>query len=469
MKKTHWLRNTLITLVACGVVGLILALILFNANPDRSGVSSSIEFSFDGAAEGVAPNGYRYALSGFTSDEVLSAALADAGLSEKYTTDQIKANLLIVGVYPENIVAQMTKYESLLTGDVSKVAAVDYHATLYNITLYNDFDKSIARADLENLLSAIMTEFRVQFEKTYAVCLAKDSTLDGLSEYDYPQQLELLEGSVARYTAYANQMAEEHTEFLLNGEGFADIASKYEMLRIADLDRLGGLVTMNALSKDQDRIVSQYENQIRVLQIRLTELQQQAKDMESLISQYNKDDIIYVSTAEALQQVSGDSTYTYDQLVLAREDTEKEIAVKNKELAEIQLKLSDITGKTQQAEQKSGEESDGESGETAEAIVVISEEDREAQKAVVEKGIASLTSKLSKITEDFTAYLKAYSDREMNDRTIAVTAVKYKAPKILSGTFVVLAVKTAGPICVIGLMVCLICLIVSRVKEEKKK
>lgn len=468
MKKTHWLRNTLITLIVCGLAGLIIAFIMFNANPGRTGVSSSVEFAFDGAAEGKAPNGYRFDLNDLTSDEVLSAALKDAGLDGKYTVDQIKANLLISGVYPKDIVEQMTKYESLLTGDASRVPAVDYHATMYNVTLYNDFDRSIARADLEQLLSAIMTEFRTKFEKTYSVFLAKDSLLDNLADYDYPQQLELLEGSVKRYTDFAKQMAEEHAEFLLNGEGFADIASKYETLSSSDLDRLSGLVTMNALSKDQDRIVSQYENQIKVLQIRLAELEQLAKDTEYLISQYNKDDIIYVSTAEALQQVSGNSTQTYDQLVAARQETENEIAEKNKELAQIQLKLSDITGKAQTAK-TSTTESGEDSAEGATETVNVSAEDREAQKAVVEKGIVSAVTKLNKITDDFSAYLKAYSEREMNDSTVAITAVKYNAPKILSGAFLKQVVREAGPICVLGFIACMICLIISRVKEDKKK
>ena len=116
----------------------------------RVRVSSSIEFAFDGAANGVAPNGYRYDLNDFTSEEVLSAALKEASLDDKYTVDQIKANILVSGVYPKNIVEQMTKYESLLSGDLGKVNAVDYHATMYNVTLYNDFDKSISAADLEN-------------------------------------------------------------------------------------------------------------------------------------------------------------------------------------------------------------------------------------------------------------------------------------------------------------------------------
>ena len=48
MKKTHWLRTTLITLVACGIIGLIAAVVIFNADPGRTGAASTIEFSFDG-------------------------------------------------------------------------------------------------------------------------------------------------------------------------------------------------------------------------------------------------------------------------------------------------------------------------------------------------------------------------------------------------------------------------------------
>ena len=468
MKKTHWFRNTLITLVACGIIGLVIALILFNANPGRTGVSSSIEFAFDGAAEGKAPNGYRFDLGGLTSDEVLSAALTNAGLDGKYTVDQIKANILIAGVYPEDIVNQMTKYESLLTGDAGKVNAVDYHATMYNVTLYNDFDKSIARGDLENLLANIMSEFRTRFEQAYAVILKDDGLLENLSDYDYPQQLELLQTSLNRYAAFAEQMANEHADFLISGEGFADIASKYDTLRTGDLQRLSGQVTMNALSKDQDRIVAQYENEIKVLQIRLGELMQEASETEALIKQYTKDDIIYVSTTGALQQVSGNSTQTYDTLISRRRAIDENVAQLNKEISELQLKLSDIKGKTQTAATaattESGEESEG---TTTEAIVVSAEE-KEKQKELLEKNLTSVVTKLNKITEDFSAFLKAYSEREMNDSTVAVGKVKYNAPKILSGAFAVQAVKCAGPICVLGFIACMVCLIVSRVKEEKR-
>ena len=462
MRKKHWLKITLITLAACAVAGLILSVILFYANPERTSAYSSIQFSFNGAAEGMAPNGYRFDLSGFTSEEVLTAALEDAELSDKYTTDQIRENLLVSGVYPENIVQEMTGYESLLTGNAGKISVADYHATLYSVTLYNDFDKSISKADLEKLLESIMTEFRTQFEKTYSYLLAEDSMLEKLGTYDYPQQLELLQSSVSRYEAFATNMAEEHPEFLLNGEGFGDIAIRYETLRTSDLERISGIVTMNALSRDQDRIVSQYENRIKVLQIQLKELEQEAKDTESLISQYNKDDIIYVSTTDALRQVSGRSTQTYDDLINARRKIEENIADLNKELAQTQLKLADIRGEATAEAEETME------NETEISAPIVSEEDYEAQKTVVEKSISTALNKLRAITESFSSTMMAYSEKEMNDNTLAIAKVKYDSPKLLSGTFAKQLIMATGPVCVLGLLVCIIIMIISQRKAKKK-
>ena len=518
MRKRAWLKIALITLAACAVAGVILAVILFNANPARTYAVSSVEFSFEGAANGLAPNGYRYDLSGLQSDEVLEAALKDAGMEGKYTPDQLRANMIVSGVYPEDIVDQMTGYESLLTGDAGKISVGDYYATLYNVTLYNDFDKSISGDDLVKLLGAVMSEFQSYFERVYSVFLAKDTMLENLSEYDYPQQLEILNVSIGRNLTYADEMAEDHLDFRMNGNGFSDVAVQFENLQTTDLERISGLVTMNALSRNPDRIIAQYENQIKVLKIRLKELETESKDVEALIAEYSKDDIIYVSTSENLQRVGSSSSSTYDTLVARRQEIADSIASLNKELAQVQLKLSDIQGgtagaagaaavtdagaseaaaagaesaETAEAKTEAAAAAEGTAAETAAAGVnteaaaaesaeaakanaetaaaAATDEEIEAQKAVVEKGIASVVAKLNKATEQFTSFLQAYSERELNDRTVAVSAVRYKAPKLISSAFVVQAIKTAGPLCVLGLMVCIVIMIISQSRAKKKE
>ena len=152
-KKPNWLKITLIVLCACVIAGLVLTAVLFTHDPDRTYASARLQFSFNGAGDGKAPNGYPFNVNGIFSDEVIKDALDVAGLTDTYTIEQIRDNLTITGVYPENIVKQMTAYTSLLDKNADQQAAMtDYHATLYSVVLYHDFDTKISKGQLTNLL-----------------------------------------------------------------------------------------------------------------------------------------------------------------------------------------------------------------------------------------------------------------------------------------------------------------------------
>ena len=48
-RKTHWFRNTLITLIICGIIGTILAgVIFFKVDPGETTAEASLQFSFEG-------------------------------------------------------------------------------------------------------------------------------------------------------------------------------------------------------------------------------------------------------------------------------------------------------------------------------------------------------------------------------------------------------------------------------------
>ena len=131
-QKTHWLRNTLCVLIACGILGTILSAVLFLTNPDKTYASASVQFSFDGAAEGLAPNGYSFDISAVSSDAVLEKALEDAGMVDRYTAEAVSGQIETSGVYPEDIVRQMMNYESLLDFSANRELTLsDYHPTLY--------------------------------------------------------------------------------------------------------------------------------------------------------------------------------------------------------------------------------------------------------------------------------------------------------------------------------------------------
>ena len=460
MKKTHWLRNTLIVLIVCGLAGTILAAILFNGENNRTYAASSIQFAFEGSAEGKAPNGYPFDLKGFTTEEVLDAALEASGLTGTYTADQLRENLTVTGVYPEKIAEQMTKYVSLLDANADNTAAVtDYHPTQYSVVLYNDFDKSISSGKLSELLGNILTAYRAYFAKTYAASIEQANPIADLPEYDYAQQMEAISESVSQQIRYAEEMKELAKDFRLNGKGFGDIVTRYQNLQ-SDISRLNATITLNAVSKDRTRLQKRYEMEIRELQIQLDSLTEELKQVEAQVNAYDKDGIIYVSASGTLRQVGGSAAQTYDKLVEMRKKVSDKIAETNAKIALYQARLDDMTGAAAKTENEDEDED-------ATAVEQLNRKELEELRKSVEEKISVLTVKKDTIVSDFAAMLDAYSAQEINERTVSVTAVKYRAPSLISGSFIVKVLKTAGPICAVGFMVCLVLLIRSRRKEEK--
>ena len=122
---THWFKTTLCVLVACAIVGTVISAVMFSAEPGQTYASASIEFSFDGAASGLAPNGYRFNVRDMISDTVLNRAIESAGMAGRYTAEQIRDQVRILGDFPDDIVDQMLDYESLLDFDAGRSLSVN--------------------------------------------------------------------------------------------------------------------------------------------------------------------------------------------------------------------------------------------------------------------------------------------------------------------------------------------------------
>lgn len=463
VKKTHWFRNTLIVLIICGLVGSVLAAVLLFGETNQTYATAAIQFSFDGAAEGKAPNGYAFDVNGITSDEVLEKALEASGLTGTYTAEEIRGSMNVTGVYPERIAEQMTRYVSLLDTNADMQAALsDYHATRYSVTLYNNFDQKIASGKLTELLQNILTIYRGHFAKTYSASLETTDAITDLQEYDYAQQLEAIRTGVNQDNRFALEVQELAPDFRQGGRSFGDIAVRYQNLG-KDIDRLEATITLNAVSKDRTRLQKRYEMEIRTQGFQLESLTEELKQIEAQVDSFEKDGIIYVSANGALNRVGSSSSDTYDKLVEKRKEVSDQIAEINATIALYQARLDDMTGAAAKAAEAAGE------AEDVTAVEELTAAEKAALRADVEQKLDMLRTKRDDVRSDFAAMLDAYAAREINEKTVSVTELKYKTPSLLSGAYIVKVIKTAGPFCAVGFMVCMVLLIISRKKEEKAR
>lgn len=463
VKKTHWFRNTLIVLIICGLVGSVLAAVLLFSETNQTYATAAIQFSFDGAAEGKAPNGYAFDVNGITSDEVLEKALEASGLTGTYTAEEIRGSMNVTGVYPERIAEQMTRYVSLLDTNADMQAALsDYHATRYSVTLYNNFDQKIASGKLTELLQNILTIYRGHFAKTYSASLETTDAITDLQEYDYAQQLDAIRTGVNQDNRFALEVQELAPDFRQGGRSFGDIAVRYQNLG-KDIDRLEATITLNAVSKDRTRLQKRYEMEIRTQGFQLESLTEELKQIEAQVDSFEKDGIIYVSANGALNRVGSSSSDTYDKLVEKRKTVSDQIAEINATIALYQARLDDMTGAAAKAAEAAGETED------VTAVEELTAAEKAALRADVEQKLDMLRAKRDDVRSDFAAMLDAYAAREINEKTVSVTELKYKTPSLLSGAYIVKVIKTAGPFCAVGFMVCMVLLIISRRKEEKAR
>ena len=467
-KKTHLLRNSIIIMLLFGIGGLALTYVQFFGNPDPTAATATIEFTFEGAADGLAPNGTLFNLSGITSEDVLMPALKECGLEEKYTVEQLQKNLVARGVYPDNFTSKVSSYESLLDFSSNHEASIsNYHATTYSVELYNDFDKSISKGQLEDLLKAIVSSYKAYFAKAYANGLSRDD-LTRLSNYDYPQQLDIMEAYFDTMSAYAQEMYARRPAFQYEGEGFNDISIRLNSLVTSDVARLKADMTLNAVTRESDRLKSQYAFEISDLQNQQKSQKACLAQLDALIDSYEKNGVVYVNSGNSVTKIENNAGVTYDTLVSQRKEVSDNISAIGAQIVTYQQRLADLTDDGAQSEFLTDLFGIDADGETAAAQSESEQAGMSAaQSAALESNIDALVTKSDAVMDDFGVMLKAFNEQEINDQTVTVTQYKYVAPQVLSGAFVVTAIKTAGPICAIGFMLCLIMIIHTRKREMK--
>lgn len=466
-KKTHWLRNTIIILLIFGIAGLALTAVRFFGNAESTAATATLVFTFEGAADGIAPNGAMFNISDITSEDVITAGLEASALAEKYTVDQIKSSLIARGVYPSDMVSRVMSYESLLDFDANREAtSATYHPTTFTIELYNDFDKTIPKDQLTGLLKAIVEAYKAHFAKVYANSLLESGLPATLSDYDYPQQLDIIENRFQTTADYAQEMYLRRPSFLYEGMGFNDITVRLSSLISIEINRLRADMTMNALTRDIERLKSRYAFEINDISNFMENQNTHLDRLDKLIAAYEKNAIIYLSSGNNVTKIDSNASVTYDTLVSQLESISQSITDANSRIITYRQMLSDLTGEAEEDVYSEIPE-----GETVEAPIEISQPVprtlTEAQRAALEARIDAIVSKGDAVVDDFQSMLKAFNAQEINDLTVTVIRVSYNSPSVFSGAFVKLALQTAGPLCAIGFMLCMVLIIISRKREQK--
>ena len=321
-----------------------------------------ISFQFDGIENGVDPNGAAFDINVLKSPYVIQSALEELGIDDGYL-ENVRKNISITGVVPEDAVEKITTIEKMAEKDASqyeKVLDVAYFPSQYIIYLYDD--GTFGPKELTQILDSVLVSYKQYFIDTYAnnsVLTVTANLLDN-DDYDYAECSELFETQVDTIISYATEKMDSAPDFRSSQTGlsFQDIVTALEFVKSVDVARLVSFVESSALTKNKSRQIEYYNYNIRDTTNKLSELQTQLEAVTSTINGYEKDPVVIVSNSDSTLEYGQKNAY-YDQLVTQKIRLNEQIAQTNTKLNEYYLKVNDLQSSENIATQADFDYADG--------------------------------------------------------------------------------------------------------------
>lgn len=447
VKKSRKIGFTAFVLIVAILLGILLTCLdFFVVHPGATYASGTVELLYTGAAQGLAPNRERFSIEPLCGENVITKALEKTGLAEKYSVEEVQSNLSVSGNYPKEIVRMISDYDSLLDFSAGRTVPIsNYYPTSYTAILRSGFSSRISKAALKSLLNAILECYQEEFRNLYSFELQLDGAdeLYSVADYDYSQQVSVLNTRLNILSDYAAKLFAEDRNYTYRGNTFQEIETRCRQLAETEIAALQANLTVNAMTRDAGRLLNQYEYEIEVMQNQVIEKTAQMKEVIGLIADYEKDYTLFLSDGESVLKVESNSTDTYNALVAERLSIADEITELNASISENKMLISDLK-KNQSV-----------SGKTAIADL--------------EADIRSAEQQVNIIFSDLQAMLQDYNNTVMPGNAVTLKAVRSSAPSLFSGAFVARGVKCGGPVILLALILISVSVISKRRREYNQK
>ena len=446
MKNKKHIFIPLFVFLGALIVGLVWSIIDFTVvNPSKNYAYETVQFNYDGASDGVDPDGNQFNPVAFLSDEIIADGLNRSNMATTYKVEDVRKNIVMENVVPEDIVDEVTSYTKLIgtTSSTRDITTKDYHPVRYRFALYRDLDPKLSVATLNGLLDSIVTAYCDTFHTTY---MKRFDTADydqiyTLDNYDYIYQTEVYTNKLNILASSAKSLYNEHTEFVAeNNKSFNDIVLKSNQLISNDVARINNLIALKALSKDVERLKNFYSYKIEMLNFEKTKNTSDLTAINAQIAAYSKDSTIYVPSGDSVIKVDGNGSETYDSLLKRQLTLSDNISAINVEINEYQSILDDITAGT----------------------------GSEADYNLVKSYIAKLIKDYDALDVEYKAMIDQYNAKYIANGTISRTSVKYQGNSIASASFALRFAKIGGSILLIACFGICVFGVVYQIRKNKK-
>lgn len=299
--KGKWLI-ALITIVAVLLTGIGTYIML----PNSQHVVAIININYPGIEQGLNPDGTQFDILQLKSPYVIEKALEELALTNSgLKLDEIRRNIDITPIVPDDV---SQRAETILKQGQEFV----YYPSEYKITY--KINKAFSYSQGIQLVEEIISQYKKYFYMLYSDVKTVENTISNvdLSNYDYPDIVEIINKQVESVQELLESKAEEGSGFRSSNTGytFTDLSRSYDVLKNVDITKLESLVNTNTLTKDREKLIKDYEYRVKRMELEMAKKSSEAEEARKLMDQYKKED--YVLLPDALGgQIKTENTSSY--------------------------------------------------------------------------------------------------------------------------------------------------------------
>lgn len=295
-----------------GFFALLTVLLYAALNAGQSYTAVTIlNYLYDGADEGLAPDGTPMDVSEIYSSNVISQALSNLRLDlNQYPIDSVRAAISVNQIEDEAVTAvNQAKNEG---GETSTLQSTKYSVT-YQAS--GSAGPEFARQLLDEIIDVYFTQFSKKYINTSSV--ENSVSMINQSVYDYIEQMELVDSALEKTITNLKSRASSDATFYsaATGYSFGDLVDQFQLLKDTQISALNAYILRHQVTQDKGVLLDKYAQRLQNYEFEQQRNKARVSEVEGIINTYVEKLRESNNTAQS-QVITEDGTETKNNNVL---------------------------------------------------------------------------------------------------------------------------------------------------------
>ncbi len=309
---------------------------------------SLIGFNYEGASDGLAPDGTEFDINSIKNPVVIEAALTSLNYSLNQVNN-IRDAIVIEGIVPTEAVDQITVYKGAYEKNGSLEAArqmldINYNYTQYKVT-FNFSKTAFGDDDAALVLNTILECYSDYFYEQYGSCetVGNAALAIDYSDYDYliavDRYIETLD------SLYSSIESLKNVDFRSTETGytFSDLSNAINIAKAYNAEALTAYILDGSIVNDKQGLISYYEYQLAETKRYQSEAVSNVKAIQESIENYKKDQVIvYGELQEETATTYNTGSEEYDMLFDQLYEAQKVVSDYNYTIDNYEARLASV-------------------------------------------------------------------------------------------------------------------------------